>query len=56
MVRTGVDEIMQSLVVIEEKAEHIAKVNGIQVTVRSRTITNVIEEPLSELDKIRERI
>lgn len=56
MVRTGVDEIMQSLVVVEEKAKDIAEVNGIQVTVRSRTITSVIEEPLSELDKIRERI
>lgn len=56
MVRTGVDEIMQSLVVVEEKAEDIAEANGIQVTVRSRTITSVIEEPLSELDKIRERI
>ena len=56
MVRTGVDEIMQSLVLVEEKANNIAKDNRIQVTVRSRTITSIKEEPLSELDKIRERI
>lgn len=56
MVRTGVDLIMQSLVVIEERAKNTAKDNGIQVTVRSKTIIDIMEEPLTELDKIRQGI
>lgn len=55
MVRTGVDDIMQSLVDIEERANNIAKDNGIQVAVRSRSITRIIEEPLTELEKVRMR-
>lgn len=56
MVKTDIDDIMQSLIVVEERAESIAKDNAIKVIVKSRTITNVIEEPLMELEKIRERI
>ena len=56
MLKTDIDDIMQSVVAVEERAENIAKDNGIKVSVKSRTITNVIEEPLMELEKIRERI
>lgn len=56
LVRTEIGDIMKSLVVVEERAENIAKENGIKATVKCRTITNVIEDPLMELEKIRERI
>jgi hypothetical protein len=55
MVRTDINEVMQSVVKIEQRAEGIAKDNGIKVIVNKRTITNVSEEPLIELENIRNK-
>ncbi|WP_310603454.1 hypothetical protein [Anaerosporobacter sp.] len=53
IIRTEIEVVMQSHIAIEERARSIANENGIKVTVKSRTITKVMEEPLIELEKIR---
>lgn len=53
MVRSDIKDVKQSIKQIKERAEDIAKDNGIKVTVKSRTITNITEDPLIEFENLR---